>query len=156
MPDNLSALTALNQRVWFVRGGVHPSRSPEFLALGKFSDDPSKNIGEETRIGGPDPNNFNSDVQVGSVPGETERATLGIGARSTAMQSILLDWANRRCRVDIFALSGKCGNPQDFTEGGEKFVFFNDGRISSHAYENFGAYDKSENNPTNEMVSMTS
>lgn len=153
---DLKQLTALNQRVWYVRGGVHPSRSPQFLAVGKFSDDPSKTIGEETRISAPDPNNFNRDIEVGTVPGETERATLGIGARSTALASILLDWTNRACRVDIFALSGTCGNPQDFTEGGEKWVYFPDGRISSHSYENFGAYGRDENNPTNEMVDMTS
>lgn len=151
----LQALTALNQRVWYVPGGVHPARAPQFLALGKFSDDPSKTIGEETKISAPDPVSFNRDVQVGSVPGETERATLGIGSRATADKSILLDWANRQCRVDVFALSGKCGNPQDFTEGGEKWVFFRDGRISSHQYENFSAFGRDENNPTNEMVDMT-
>lgn len=152
---DLKALTALNQRVWHVVGGVHPSRVPQFMPLAKFSDDPSKTLGEETRISAPDPNNFDRDIQVGTVPGETERATLGIGSRSTSEMSTLLDWANRRCRVDIFALSGKCGNPQDFTEGGEKWVFFRDGRISSHSYENFGAYGRDENNATNEMVDMT-
>lgn len=153
---DLKTLTALNQRVWYVVGGVHPSRVPQFLSQGKFSDDPSKTIGEETKISAPDPNNFDRDIEVGTVPGETERATLGIGTRSTALASILLDWTNRACRVDIFALSGKCGNPQDFTEGGEKWVYFPDGRISSHSYENFGAYGRDENNPTNEMVDMTS
>lgn len=153
--NSLSALTALNQRVWYVLGGVHPSRAPEFLALGKFSDDPAKTIGEETRISAPDKNNFNRDVEVGTVPGETERATLAIGTRSTTMQSILLDWTNRNCRIDIFALSGKCGNPQDFTEGGEKWTYYPDGRISGHSYENYGAFGKDENNATNEMVDMT-
>ena len=105
---DIKALTALNQRVWYVVGGVHPSRVPQFLSQGKFSDDPSKTIGEETKISAPDPHNFDRDIEVGTVPGETERATLGIGARSTALVSILLDWTNRACRVDIFALSGKC------------------------------------------------
>ncbi len=150
------ALTALNQRVWYVQGGVHPKRAPLFLAIGKFSDDPSKTVGEEKKISAPDPVNFGRDIQIGSVPGETERATLGIGTRMTANKSILLDWANRRCRVDVFALSGKCGNPQDFTEGGEKWVYFPDGRISGHSYENFGALGRDENNPTNETVPMTS
>jgi len=154
--SNLNALVALNQRVWYVLGGVHPTRAPQFLALGKFSDDPTKTIGEDTKISAPDPNNFNNDISVGTVPGEESRATLAIGSRSTAMKSILLDWANRRCRVDIFALSGKCGNPQDFSEGGEKWVYFPDGRITDHGYENFGAYGKDENSPTNEAVSMTS
>lgn len=154
--SDIQALTALSQRVWYVQGGVHPSRSPQYLALGKFSNDPSKTIGEEKKISAPDPNFFDRDIQVGAVPGETERAKLSIGSRYTSNKSILLDMANRRCRVDIFALSGKCGNPQDFTEGGEKWIYFPDGRISSHQFENFGAYGRDENNPTNDMIDMTS
>lgn len=152
---DLKQLQAINQRCWYVEGGVHPSRAPQFLALGKFSDDPAITIGEETKVSAPDPNNFGRDISIGSMPGESERATLAIGIRSTAQKSILLDWKNKRCRVDIYALSGKCGNPQDFTEGGEKWVYFPDGKISGHGYENFGAYGLDENNPTNEAVPMT-
>ena len=149
-------VNALNVRVWAVEGGVHPARAPQFLSMGKFSDDPSKTIGEETKVGAPDPNNFNRDIEIGTVPGERERATFGIGNRYVDDRALLLAWANKQCRVDVFALVGKCGNPQDFTEGGEKFVYFPDGKISSHSFENFGAFDQSENNPTNEMVDMTS
>jgi hypothetical protein len=154
--DKVTQLSALNQRCWAVEGGVHPTRSPQYLSLGKFSADPAQNIGEETRVSAPDPNHFDRDIQIGTVPGETERATLGIGIRSTAQASILQKWKNDRCRVDIYALTGKCGNPQDFTEGGEKWIYFPDGKISSHSFENFGAFGRDENNPTNEMVDMTS
>ena len=147
---------AVNQRVWYVQGGVHPLRSPQFLALGKFSGDPKITLGEEKKISAPDPNNFNRDIQVGSIAGEKERATLSIGIRTTSQRSVLMDWKNQGCRVDIFALSGRCGNPQDFTEGGEFWVYFPDGKISNYAYENFGAYGLDENNPTNEAVDMTS
>lgn len=150
------ALNALNQRVWYVEGGVHPSRSPEFFALGKFSADPSHSIGEDAKITAPDPNYFNRDIQVGTVPGADERATLSIGARFTVSKDKLLEWKRKKCRVDIFALSGRCGNPQDFTEGGEKWIYFPDSQISSHSFENFGAFGKDENNPTNASVDMTS
>jgi photosystem II stability/assembly factor-like uncharacterized protein len=154
--SDITALTSLNQRVWYVEGGVHPSRSPEFFGLGKFSADPAHTIGEDTKITAPDPNDFQRDIQVGTVSGSEERATLSIGSRYTAQKDILLNWKNRRCRVDIYALTGRCGNPQDFTEGGEKWVYFPDGRISSHSFENFGAYGKDENSPTNGSVDMTS
>lgn len=153
---DVKSVQAINVRVWYVEGGVHPARPPQFLALGKFSDDPAITIGEETKISAPDPNNFGRDIQIGSTPGESQRATLAIGIRSTMQESILIDWKNKRCRVDIYALIGKCGNPQDFTEGGEKWVYFPDGKPSGHAYENFGAYGLDENNPTNESVPMTS
>jgi len=149
------ALTSLNQRVWYVEGGVHPLRSPSFLGLGKFSADPSHTIGEDTKITAPDPNNFGRDIQVGTVSGNDERPTLSIGSRYTSQKDILMGWKNRRCRVDIYALTGRCGNPQDFSEGGEKWVFFPDGQISSHSFENFGGYGRDENSPTNDSVDMT-
>lgn len=155
MSNNVSGVNALNHRIWYVEGGVHPTRAPELLAMGKMSTDPSQNIGEAKRVGAPDPDNFNNDIQIGVVEGENERASLSIGARSTVQQSILLGWKNKRCRVDIYVLVGKCGNPNDFTEGGEKWVYFPDGRISGHSFENMGAWERGENNPTNEMVDMT-
>lgn len=156
MPAPTSQLVALNQRVWFIEGGVHPTRAPQYLALGKVSDDPAKTIGEETRIAAPDPNNFQRDVPVGSMKGAEERATLAISTRYQVTKSTLQRWKNLGCRVDIFVLSGKCGNPMDFTEGGEKWTYFADGRISGHSFENYSAFDLSENNPTNEIVDMTS
>lgn len=156
MSNQVSQINALNVRVWIVAGGVYPTRVPEFLALGKFSTDPSKSLGEETKVGAPDPNNFNRDIQIGSVPGARDRAALGLAVRETVTKSRLLELANLGCRVDVFALMGKCGNPQDFTEGGEKWVFFPDGKISTHQFENFGAFSQDENNPTNETVDMTS
>lgn len=156
MGKEVTQINALNVRVWAIEGGVHPTRPPTFLALGKFSSDPSITVGEETKVSAPDPNSFNRDISIGSVPGAKERASLGIGIRTTEQKSTLLDWKNKRCRVDIFALMGKCGNPQDFTEGGKKWVYFPDGKLSGHSYENFGAYGLDENNPTNESVDMTS
>lgn len=154
--NDVKSLNALNVRVWYVEGGVHPTRSPEMLAVGKFSTDPSRKIGEATKISAPDPNSFNRDIQLGVVEGSEERATLAVAIRSSAQASTLLGWVNKQCRVDIFALLGKCGNPQDFTEGGEKWVYFPDGRPSGHSYQNFGAFGRDENNPMNEMVDMTS
>lgn len=154
--NDVKTINALNVRIWYVEGGVHPLRAPAFLALGKFSTDPSQSVGEDTRVSAPDPNNFGRDIQVGTVPGEVSRATFSISSRATAQRSILMDWKNRKCRVDFFALMGRCGNPQDFTQGGEKWIYFPDGRISQHAFENFGAFGRDENNPTNEMVDATS
>lgn len=154
--DSLTALTALNHRVWYVEGGVHPTRAPQLLTVGKISTDPTKTIGEETRITAPDPKDFQRDIQIGSVKGSEERATLSVGIRSTAEASVLIGWKNKQCRVDIFTLAGRCGNPQDFSNGGEKMIYFPDGKISSHSYENIGAYGRDENNPSNEMVDMTS
>ena len=78
--SNIETLNALNQRVWYVEGGVHPDRAPQLLALGKFSTDPAKNFGEATKVTAPDPKSFNRDIQVGTVQGSEDRATLHIGS----------------------------------------------------------------------------
>lgn len=152
---NANVATGINQRVWYVEGGVHPTRSPIMLAMGMFGTDPAQKIGEDKKISAPDPNSFSKDIQVGTMKGSEDRATLGINVHTTFQKSIILDWAKKKCRVDIFALSGRCGNPQDFTEGGEKWIYFPDGRISGHAYEGFGAYGLDDNKETNEKVDMT-
>jgi photosystem II stability/assembly factor-like uncharacterized protein len=152
----LKAMKATSTRVWYVEGGVHPANTPKYLSNGKFGDDPSKSIGEDTRITAPSPDRFGEDVTVGTMKGEEERASFGIAVRSTKQASVLMGWKNKRCKVDFFALMGECGNPQDFTEGGEKHVYFSDGKISSFNYENFGAFGRDENNPLNEMVDCTS
>lgn len=154
MTDN-SVLTGLNQRVWYVEGGVHPLRAPALLTLGKFSGDPAQKLGDDKKISAPDPNSFQKDLQVGTIAGSTDRATLSISIRSTVQESVLIGWKNSKCRVDIFALSGKCGNPQDFTTGGEKWVYFPDGKPSGHGYEGFGAFGRDEDKETNEKVDMT-
>lgn len=155
MSNSNIAMTALDERVWYVEGGVHPKRAPQFLALGKISTDPTQKMGESTKISAPDPNNFERDIQVGTVPGETSRATVSLETRYTAQKAILADWKNKGCRVDLIILSGKCGNPQDFTDGGEKWVYFPDGQVSSHSFPNFGAYGRDENNPAGDQVDMT-
>lgn len=153
---SLDNINALNNRVWYVEGGVRPDRPPEMLYHGKFSTDPTHTLGEATRVTVPDPNHFGRDKQIGTVPGSVTRASFSLARRYLTDEGILKRWANEGCRVDIFALSGKCGNPQDFSEGGEKHTYFPDGRISTHGFENFGAFGTDENNPTNEMVDMTS
>mgnify|MGYP001566942332 CR=1 FL=1 len=153
--SDLQTFNALNQRVWYVEGGVHPTRPPQLLTVGKLSTDPSQTLGEDTRITAPDPNNYQADVEVGTVRGGKERATLAVAIRDTKVKSVLMGWKNQRCRVDLYALAGRCANPQDFTNGWEKIRYFPDGQISSHSFENFGAFGADENNPTNEMVDMT-
>lgn len=148
------AQQALNQRIWATPYGVGPARIPKYMALGKLGD-PSQSQGDATRIPAPDPDNFNQDVTVGVVSGTEERGTITISKRYTAAQAELLAWYRNKCRIDLYALVGKCGNPQDFAQGGEKWVYFRDGRPSTISMENFGAFGKDESNPTNENLDMT-
>lgn len=155
MSENIPVLTAGQFRVWLVEGGVHPSRPPLYKAVHKL-DDPSQSYGDETRIEVPSGDRFNQFTSVGSIQGEVERASFGLSGRYTEDLSDLLRLAKKRCRVDAFALIGKCKNPQDFTNGWEKILFLRDGKISTWAGENFGALESGDQNISGESVEMSS
>lgn len=141
-------------RVWVVENGVHIDRAPEYQALAKITD-PSFNFGEDSRIEAPDPNQFDRFIEVGSVRGTVERPTMGVMGRYPLSLSNLLKLARKKCRLDIFVLIGNCKNPQDFTSGWQKIVYFPDGKISTYSAENLGAISSDENSPTNETIDMS-
>lgn len=144
-----------SQRVWTVEGGVHPTRSPVFQPIVK-PDDPSQSFGDVTKIEIPDPDKYNSFRSIGEFQGEIERAQFGLTGRYPINLSDLLRLARKRCRVDMYVLVGECKNPQNFTTGWEKIVYFPEGKISTWSAENFGAMESGEQNPTNEIVEMSS
>ena len=149
------AVHGLEIRLWVIPGGVHPYNAPEMLTFAKISGDPSKTRGEATRINAPDPNNFDSDITIGKIPGSEDRGTLTISRRYTTEIAKLLKWFHDGCRLDMFALVGKCANPQDFERGGEKYIYFSDGDPSTITIEGAGAYGRDESNPTNENLDMS-
>lgn len=155
MSDKEALMHGLNIRLWATEGGVGPFNVPEYITLAKLGD-PSQSRGDTTRINAPDPNNFNRDVEAGTVPGTEERATVTVSRRYTTERGKLLGWFRTGCRVDLYAMVGLCGNPQDFRRGGEKFMYFPDGQPSTITIEGFGAFGKDETAPTNENLDMTS
>lgn len=149
------AVNGLEIRLWVIPGGVHPYNAPEMLTLAKISGDPSKTRGEATRITAPDPNNFDSDVTVGKIPGSSDRGSITLSRRYTVAIGKLLKWFHDGCRLDMYGLVGKCRNPQDFQRGGEKYLFFDDGDPSTITIEGAGAFGKDEANASNENLDMS-
>lgn len=154
MSDKEALVHGLEIRLWATEGGASPFNMPEYITLSKIGD-PSQSKGDTTRINAPDPNNFNRDVEAGTVPGTEERATVTVSRRYTLARAKLLGWFRKGCRVDLYAMVGKCGSPQDFRRGGEKFMYFPDGQPSTITIEGFGAFGKDETAPTNENLDMT-
>lgn len=149
------AVHGLNIRLWAIPGGVHPYNAPQFLSLAKIGGDPSKSRGDSTRITAPDPNNFDSDIEIGRIPGSEERGSVTISRRYTTAAAQLMKWFHQGCRLDFLAAVGKCGNPQDLHRGGEKFVYFADGDPSTITLEGAGAYGRDETNVSGENMDMT-
>ncbi len=154
MGIDVTPVTAGMIRLWTVEDGVRVDRAPVFQAISVLGD-PSHNFGDQDPIEVPDPNIFNRHIKIGSVPGTVERATFSIDARYALDLSDWVRLARRQCRIDAFALIGACKSPQDFTEGWEKVMFFNDGDISSHSIENFGALGSDDQSATNENLELS-
>ncbi len=154
MSNKQDALHGMNIRVWGTKDGVHPFRTPEYFALGKMGD-PSQSKGDTTRITAADPDDFQREVTVGAVPGTPERATFTVSNRYTTSRARLLKIFRDGCGIDFYATVGMCGNPQDFQRGGEKWMFFPDGKPSTHTLENFGAFGLDETAASNENLDLT-
>jgi photosystem II stability/assembly factor-like uncharacterized protein len=141
-------------RVWTVEDGVRVDRAPTYQAIAVLGD-PSHNFGDQDPIEVPDPDNYNRHVKIGSVPGTVERATFSIDARYALNLSDFLRLARRQCRIDVLGLVGACKNPQNFTEGWDKVVYFKDGDISTYGIENFGALGSDDQAASNENLELS-
>lgn len=154
-PASVPSITiAGNIRLWTVENGVHPMRAPRYEAIARL-DSPNWNFGEKTRVEVPDPSNYNRFVEAGTVPGGVTRPTFNIIGRYPKALSEALRLGRKQCRIDTYALVGECRNPQDFSEGWEKVLFFPSGQISSWAGDGFGATQSDENAPANETLALT-
>lgn len=149
-----SIAVAGNVRLWTVEDGVHPMRGPQFQAIARLGD-PSWSFGEKTRVEVPDPQAYNKFVEAATIPGAVTRPTFSLMGRYPMALSDMLRLARKQCRVDVYALVGACRDPQNFTEGYEKIIFFPNGQISTYSGENFGALGSDENNPSNETLELS-
>lgn len=149
-----SIAVAGNVRLWTVEDGVHPLRGPQFQSIARLGD-PSWSFGEKTRVEVPDPSGYNKFVEAATVPGAVTRPTYSVIGRYPFALSDMLRLGRKQCRVDVYALVGECRDPQNFTEGYEKILFFPSGQISTWSGENFGALGSDENNPANETLELS-
>lgn len=143
-----------NVRLWTVEDGVHPMRAPEYQTIARLGD-PSWGFGEKTRVEVPDPSGYNKFVEAATVPGAVSRPTYSIMGRYPFALSDMLRLARKQCRLDVFALVGECRDPQNFSEGYEKILFFPNGQITTWSGENFGALGSDENSPANETLELS-
>lgn len=143
-----------NVRLWTTEDGVHPLRAPRYQAISRLGD-PTWNFGEKTRVEAPDPTNYNKFVEAATVPGAVSRPTFSIIGRYPFALSDMIRLARKQCRVDVYALVGDCRDPQNFSEGWEKILFFPNGQISTHSGANFGAIASDENAASNETLELS-
>lgn len=141
-------------RVWIAENGSAPNEATVYYGKYKIGD-PSQSFGDVESIQEPDPNNFDSFIDVDSIRGETERPTSSLTARFTTDPSLLLDIARRGCQPDIQVHIGSCVNPQLYDSSWDKILVFENAVFTNYSIEGLGAIDSSERAVSNEAVDFS-
>jgi len=139
-------------RVWFIEDTANPGNTAVYQGLMKFND-PSQGLGDVEKIEAPDPNGAGRFIEIDEIQGAEERVSFGVmGRYPRSVVSDLKRISEKRCNLDIQAHLGRCRDPQDFTGGWEKIVFFEATKLTNYSTENFGALGSDEDAATNESA----
>ena len=142
-------------RVFLIDGGARPDHAPEYQGCMKAGG-VSKSWGDLTSIECPSEIQYDSYVEVDTIKGAEERATMDLMGRYLAdVASELLRIGNLGCGVDAQVHFGKCTDPTDFNTF-TKAVVMEGAYISDWSTDDLGAMESGERNPVTETGSISS
>jgi len=142
-------------RVFLIEGGARPDHAPEYQGCMKAGGI-SKSWGDLTSIECPSEIQYDSYVEVDTIKGAEERATMDLMGRYLAdVASELLRIGNIGCGVDVQVHIGKCTDPTAFNTF-TKAVVLEGAFISDWSTDELGAIESSERSPVNETGSISS
>lgn len=142
-------------RVFLVEGGARPDHAPKYQGCMKAGGI-SKSWGDLTSIECPSEIQYDSYVEVDTIKGAEERATMDLMGRYLAdVASELLRIGNIGCGVDAQVHIGKCTDPTLFNTF-TKAVVLEGAFISDWSTDDLGAIESGERNPVTETGSISS
>lgn len=142
-------------RVFLIEGGARPDHAPEYQGCMKAGG-VSKSWGDLTSIECPSEIQYDSYVEVDTIKGAEERATMDLMGRYLAdVASELLRIGNIGCGVDAQVHIGKCTDPTAFNTF-TKAVVLEGAFISDWSTDDLGAIESGERNPVTETGSISS
>jgi len=142
-------------RVFLIEGGARPDHAPEYQGCMKAGG-VSKSWGDLTSIECPSEIQYDSYVEVDTIKGAEERATMDLMGRYLAdVASELLRIGNIGCGVDAQVHIGKCTDPTLFNTF-TKAVVMEGAFISDWSTDDLGAIESGERNPVTETGSISS
>jgi len=144
-------------RVFLTDGRARGDHKPGYFSQLKMGG-LSQNFGDVTKIEMPDPDNYDSYIEVDRIRGAKERATASLmGRYAAALTSKLLDLGAKGCPVDVQLHVGSCTDPSAFNVF-SKAIIFEDVLVTAHSTDDLGALGSDENavvNETAEFSAMT-
>jgi len=144
-------------RAFIIENGAGPGNSPAYQGLA-VPGAISQSFGDITKIEIPDPNRYDSFLEIGQVKGENERATSSlVGRYALDIQSEILRLAQKGCEGDIHINLGDCTDPSSPNQFKKKIIQEN---VSFTSYETddlgaLGSTDRAEVNETGEYSIKT-
>lgn len=156
MPGNSNKpLKTGKSRVFLIEGGARPDHTAEYLP-GLRASGLAQPFGDITKIEMPDPDNYDTFIQVDSIRGAMERATTTlIGHFPIEVKSRMLELARKGCSFDVHVHLGECTDPSNFNVFSKGMVF-EDTYFTNHATDDLGALDSGARAVVNETGSISS
>jgi len=130
-------------RMFYIPGGAHPSRTPEYAGFSKVSAITYPQ-GDVTRVYLPSDKRYGQFDVVDTIQGEPGTPQFTVMTRSQSARSAFLAMARAGCTHDVRLHFGKCASPTDGNGGWDRILALLDARITSWDISDVGALSPDE------------
>jgi hypothetical protein len=141
-------------RVFLIERRARGDRAPVYhssLVAGSLE----QSLGDLEKIEVPDPDNYGSFLEIGTIRGSEERATTSLSGRYAAdLASTLIRLAKIKCDSDVQIHFGACQNPASFNEF-DKNVILEGAAITSVSTDELGTLESGDQAAVNESAELS-
>lgn len=141
-------------RVYIIEGRARADHEPDYHSC-SMAGSISWSLGDVESIYCPDPARYNQFIEIGTISGARERATLTLTGRYAL--SILSDYlrlARVGCPMDVQIHMGECEDPFLFNDFAKALILENV-LITSYDTDDLGTLDEDGKAPVNEMIDVS-
>jgi photosystem II stability/assembly factor-like uncharacterized protein len=143
-----------NSRVFLIDGRARPDHQPLYQSSVKAGGI-SQGYGDIEKIEVPDPNNFDKFLEVGTIRGAKDRATVTLTGRyARDIKSELLKIANQECFVDVQINFGACTDPSAYNVFNKKIILQN-ATVTNWGSDDLGALESGERGQIDETLDIS-
>lgn len=152
--STFNALTSSHSRVFVIEGRARPDHRPDYYSTAAAGA-VSQSFGDVTTIEVPDPLEWGKFIEVGTIRGGKERATVSLSGRyAVEIKSKMIQMANRNCRADVQINFGTCTNASKWNIF-EKKLILEDAHVTSYDTDDLGTLASDDNSEVNETIELS-
>jgi len=141
-------------RVFLIEGRARVDHQPEYHSFLRMTG-LTQGFGDVERIEAPDPRQYGSFIEIGSIRGATERPTASLEGRyAIDLLSEMLRLARKGCAIDVQIHFGSCTDPSSFNSF-KKAIIFEGAILTNFSTDDLGALASGDNAAINETVDIS-